>query len=229
MAYDREYIYVTWGGHLGSGGQEIWQNGVKLASPNAGDTPAFPTLTNGQALMTAMQTSWALTSNNCASYCYLQWVKFSRISKDGKLKGEPLYVSSTPTTGIAGPQSTTAHPYQVAMVATLWSGESYGKANYGRIYLPAPAYPVGNDGLIVGSNLNHANWVGTWLKGIENSAATWPGGTAPLYIHIMHNNFTEDGGYSRRPTKLRLGNVLDTQRRRRNALHETYTTATSYP
>jgi hypothetical protein len=229
MAYDRSYTYLTWGGGLGAGSQEIWQNGVKLAAPTAGDTPAFPTLTQMQALIAAMQAKWVSTSNQTMNWCTLKWVKASKISKDGVLLGQPMLVPTIPASGQAGPQTTISHPFQISYVMTLWSGQTYGKANYGRCYLPAPAFASGSDGQIQGSTQSHIDWFGSWLKGIESSAATWVGGTAPLFIHIMHNGKDQIEGTSRRVTVVRGGSVLDTQRRRRNKLREAYVGAATYP
>jgi hypothetical protein len=208
---------------------EIWQCGVRVASPEAHTTPAFPTLAQAQTLIGQLQTQWVLTTNQVMNWCKLKWLKFSELDLNGTLKGQPLVVTTNPAAGIAGPQTTVGHPYQVALALTLWSGQTYGKANYGRIYLPAPAYASSTDGQISGSTASHLNWAGTWLKTIETSAATWPGGTAPMYIHIMNNHAGTGDGVSRRVAKVRMGDKMDTQRRRRNKLKEIYADATTYP
>jgi hypothetical protein len=229
MAYDRGHVYVTWGGGLGVGNQEIWQTGVRLAPSVAGDTPAFPTLAQGQALMNAMQTKWIQGANQTINWCTLKWVKFSEIGTSGALLGQPLVIPSTPSAGIAGPQSTVSHPFQISYVMTLWSGQTYGKGNYGRCYLPGPAFASNNDGAISGSQASYVDWFGSWLKGIEASAATWPNGTAPLFVHIMHQGNSAGGERSSRVAKVRGGSIMDTQRRRRNKLREGYVDATTYP
>lgn len=229
MAYDRGHVYVTWGGTLGVGAQEIWQTGVRVAPGAAGDTPAFPTLAQGQALMSAMQTKWVLNTNQTMNWCTLKWLKFSEIGANGALLGQPLVVPSTPQSGIAGPQTTVAHPFQISYVMTLWSGSTYGKGNYGRCYLPAPAFASNNDGAISGSQQSMVDWFGSWLKGIESSAATWPNGSAPMWVHIMHQGSSSGGERSNRVAKVRAGNIMDTQRRRRNKLREVYLDAATYP
>src|SRR3954469_11166069 len=75
LEWDRGRVYVTWGGTLGSVEQEIWQNGVSLAGGAPGDTPAFPTLTQAQALMASLQTQWTAGANQTMSWCKLKWIK----------------------------------------------------------------------------------------------------------------------------------------------------------
>lgn len=229
MAYDREHVYVTWGGTLGSVENEIWQNGVRLAPAAKGSTPAFPTAAQGAILMTSMQNQWALSTNQTMNWCKLKWLKFSKIGLLGNLIGEPLLVPTTPPAGVAGPQTSVGHPYQVALTVTLWSGSTYGKANYGRFYLPAPAFASSVDGQISGSTVASANWVGTWLKNIETSAAGWPAGVAPMFVHIMGQAAVSADATSNRVLKVRIGDKMDTQRRRRNKIREIYTESTTYP
>lgn len=227
--YDRENTYVTWGGTLGSAGQEIWQCGIRLAPGAAGDSASFPTTTQANTLLMALSTQWTSTANQTMRWVKWSWLKFSRQDVHGLLKGDPLIATTTPPSGIAGPQSTISHPFQIAQCVTLWSGQTFGKGNYGRFYLPGPAYNIGDDGAVSGTVENACNWVGAWLKTIENSAASWPDGSSPMYISIMHKAAAQSSARTRRVAQVRVGNVMDTQRRRRNHLNETYSQATTYP
>lgn len=229
MSFDRGFCYVTWGGKLGTGGQEQWQNGVKLAPDTAGSTAALPTPAQAATIMTNLQAQWILTANLIGSSAFLQYMKFSKMDKDGHLIGEPVIAATNPTAGVAGPATTNPHPFQAAVVATLWSGGTFGKANYGRIYLPDPRVVIQTDGQMGGTLKPWVDWVATWLKTIEANAATWPDGQAPMYVMIMHNATGTATGISRHVQAVRMGSVMDTQRRRRNNLKETITTATTYP
>ena len=229
--YDRGHVYFTWGGTLGAGGQEIWQNGLRLAPDNLGSSAAFPTTTQANNLMTTLQAQWVNTSNGTGVSAYLKWIKFSRFDIHNELTNQPLVVATTPPAGVAGPSTTNPHPFQCTVVATLWSGLSFGKANYGRLYLPDPRIVVQTDGQMGGTLKPWIDWLGTWMKALETSAAAWPDGEAPMHCYIMHKGgeISSDPGTSKRITQVKMGSVMDTQRRRRNNLRETYTLATTYP
>lgn len=103
------------------------------------------------------------------------------------------------------------HPPQVALCASLQTVRA-GRHSRGRFYLPAPVIPVTSSGVISQANRDTvAGRLGVFLNAVNAIDDT-----ANAVI------VAGSDGISSAVNILRLGLVLDTQRRRRNALAENY-------
>lgn len=211
MVYAREHILVTWGGH--SGGGDIWQCGWRFGT-GSGGTISWPT--SGfllgpmyAALVTAFEGS--LISGGAA----LEWVKVAHIKNDGNYARDPQDYLGAQTFGNI---STLASGPQDSMCVSLWSGSSIGKGNHGRFYLPWSGANV--DRLtgryvlsLIVPILSH--WR-TAIHAVQDQLNNDMGAGDPVHLVIMGS--TTD----KRVSQIKIGDVMDTQRRRRNALTETY-------
>jgi hypothetical protein len=219
MTYDRQSTYLTWGGTIGGSGIDGWQCGVHLTPPAAGGSAMLPgqsmldTLLNG-----AIKTFHTSAGAAIALPCLLTWAKAALLGLDGKYLLESTYSTVTPAPGAK------AAPYtggpQLSGVVTLWSGGTLGQANYGRFYVPWWEAAVDSSARVIAPAI--ADFQAAALV-LVNGINSWSVANlgAGYRIRIMSKL---GGGTTKDATKLRVGNVKDTQQRRRRQLTETYTT-----
>ena len=223
MAYDRPHIYLTWGGPFGSSNVEEWQCGVRLSSSTPDLGAALPSQAQLDGLLASLSTLWTANNTNSIS-CALQWIKAARIGPDGQYSADPVMATRT---ALYGTGSTIIHPWQSALVLTFRSGEKFGWANVGRVYWPNPAIQISaTTGKSTNVVLNLVNTFGDWFKTIETSAFGWSNGeiAGELQIRLMSKH-----GVTKDVKTFSVGDVVDTQRRRRASVPETYIVATSWP
>ncbi len=219
MSYDREHLYLTWGGSLGtSSGPEIWQNGVRIMAPVGDPTPGMPDATSLQDVFdNGLSPLHSAATFVISNHAWLQWVKAVKIGTDGAYAGEPVSYSAT---AVAGGSTVTSSRtgMQDSTVISLWSGLTLGKANYGRIYTPWSESTVDqNTGRVpsVTTDFQAAlaadmiGYINTWATGLPN----------PGLVAIMSKI---GSGVSKYVNYVRVGDVRDTQRRRRDGIAETY-------
>lgn len=110
-----------------------------------------------------------------------------------------------------------AMPNQVAVVASLRTGTP-GARGRGRVYLPLLGAQVGTNGRLVGLQRgNIANGMKTLLDSINDDLVSELGTGNWLSVESGVGS-----GLSSRMTSVRVGDVLDTQRRRRDKIQEAY-------
>lgn len=149
-------------------------------------------------------------------YSRLSSVKAAAIGSSGHYLVDPVILSSA-----YGAGSDNLVPPQCSMVATLWSGQTLGRANYGRLYLPHTQ----------GSNTATSPYVNTATCGnIADGVKAWLDLANGYFDGLSHPaaliNLSAVGvGLNKAVTQVRIGNVVDTQRRRRNRLKEVYSSA----
>lgn len=203
---------VTFGGELYG---DIWQCGLHMLG-DAGGITSVPYDTILADIKTDV-TTW-FTAIGVTSAAKLNRVSFNEI--------DPLtkkYVSATNSyelsfTGIPGTVSSNLHP-QISLCNSLLTGAKRGIAARGRIYPPPTVQvnQVGNDGqLASGARLAMA----TATKNLVANLNNWPGLNLPTVPEVVILGYD---GSMRKVTSVSVGSIPDTQRRRRNALKETYT------
>lgn len=209
--FDQPHIYLQWGGSLPGG--EQWSNGMRITQP--GQNGAAISYATSQAYLTNAVLSLAAFHSSADTYvssrAILEFAKANVIGLDGKyvypLTNESVF---TPVPG-AGPN----HPAnQVALAVSLTTGVNRGVAHRGRFYLPMPSLEPQANGLI---SPEARNPVITAANALIVALNTDPSG---LKVAVMSR---KSGAPSHRQvTNVEVGRVLDTQRRRRRSLAETY-------
>jgi len=219
MAYGGQFLKITWQFTVKSS-DEIADTSLNYTSA-PGWTGAVAALAElddtdladmRQAYVTEMMD---LDHISWADYSVLNSIKVAAISTAGEYLTDPLVAETdTPSDGTAVgvlPQST--------VVLSLRSGFTLGKGNYGRMYLPhttlgtvaeTPFANATNTAAIAEAGAAFLNSVSATL----NAALT-----ATVFPAIMSQ---AAGTPSKGVTQVAVGNVTDTQRRRRNRLQETY-------
>jgi len=217
--FDAPHLYVQWGGKLPGG--EQWSNGVRMAYTGFEMPETIPAgLISGVG--SAIQALHTSTGTKISSGAKLSFIKFARIGVNGhyvpNVPGVQANPQITTLADIAGSQTLVSGPAnQQAIAVTLTTGYSTGVAKKGRFYLPMPVYyPQVTDGLITATEAN----------AIQDAAALWlttVNASDPNYRVAVFSR--KDGAATHRlVTGVWVGRVVDTQRRRRRSLPETYVT-----
>lgn len=171
--------------------------------------------------------TWQLGANRISSTCVLQQLKLSPIvAPTGHLIPAPPYAQGTPcvlTWKTPAPGGSTAGilPLQNALVISHRSQQP-GRHGRGRIFRPGlnPQNAIGPTGYV--SSTGQTDFVNLQVALLQ--ALTYSGlgtgspQTAPVVTGKPFVNYA-------RVTEVRVGNVPDTQRRRRRSLPETYVSA----
>jgi hypothetical protein len=207
--YDSAHIYVQWGGKLP--GPETWSCGVRMAGPSATAVADAATLLDDYA--GAVSAYHARVGTGLCATAKLSWVKVNAIGTDGKYM--------VPTTNeqimadVPGTYSTAQlFPNQVAYAVSLKTAVSRGPAHRGRFFLPAPGGALDANGLVSD----------TYRDGVRTSTDTFIAAMNAATPGWQMAIFSRKAGAPthREVTTSEVGRVLDTQRRRRRSLAESY-------
>jgi hypothetical protein len=208
--FDAAHLYLQWGGKL-PGGDE-WSCGLRLANQGSGDPVA-----NAPAMLSAVagavQSFHSGTSTFISNYCLLSFVKLNGISTSGTYI-EPVTHEAV-IGDLAGTGGTsTVHPNQVALAISLTTGVSRGPAHRGRFFMPMPALGTGAFGKIssgIADEIGGSAW--SFVQALNGVSPSWK-------VAV----FSRKSGAAthRLVTGVEVGMTLDTQRRRRNKLTETW-------
>ena len=218
MAYAHKVCRVTFSGKMWSG-QEEWSTGLFLGMVD--DDSSAPTQEQADAAAGAFKTMFTHGNMKIANAYTFEKVKLASIGTNGQtIANEVVY--ATPPGGIGTGAATTGHhPSQCSLVVTLASERPRGVASKGRMYLPGTAVNIDNGRIPTADRTNMSGILATFFDtfvdqffypGVLILAAKESG---PAGIFPPQNDAV---------SKIRLGDVVDTQRRRRNGLSESYTT-----
>jgi len=200
-------------------GEEIWSTGFYLGNI-AADADA-PTESLATSIGALWQTFFTHTNSRVSSQFQCTEVKIAQLGTDGNTIPDSVKYFTYPAP-ISGIQGSTLYPPQVAMVATLVGPVARGLASKGRMFLPGISAAVTTNGRI--SDLNRgelATNVRTFIRGVSDIAET---DNVPILASQGRPGIGGTAPISREVVSVRVGNVYDTQRRRRNGLAEAYST-----
>jgi len=224
-AYQYKVAKVTISGTCFAG-QEEWSTGFYLGS-DSGD--ALDPGTTSAAAIAARWTTFFTHAQAFVSTAYkTDAVKVSLLNTDGDVDLSQIDIYDYPS-AITGVSGGAPLPPQISVVATLTSDNQRGLASKGRMYLPGvnlPIFPTDPhfspteqgqmatklEEFIEGVN-DEFNLPGRVVLASKGHKVQGPGGP---------DDYSYADGITRYVTGLRIGNVYDTQRRRRNGLVEGY-------
>jgi hypothetical protein len=197
---------IVWGGGLC--GTESWSCSVHIVHPSPEDAPTVL-----PALKTAITTwfqSAGLHVNAGATFTY---VKINRIDP-----ATGRYVDQTNSNTLAfnpvlPPSGSFAAAPQLSAAVSLGTASSRGLASKGRFYPPSPGGDPGVTGHLNSADVT--NYLNDNAALIRAFNAAVPGGVVSV--------FSATGQVAQPVTTVRVGDVTDTQRRRRKSLVEKYT------
>ena len=222
----RESLYVTWLFHMKQD-TEVAQTGVHITTYagqyDAGHELDALTLANLTALDTAMFKLLSSPGFAFADYGLYLGLKVAAVGQDGAYVKEPrIFTRQTPYTGSGGgfviPQA--------SVVLSLLGGNLLRKGNRGRVYLPYTSASSSN----TGSPRIPANLVGLMATAaktfvVDVNAAVSVGGSNAQRVSIVSQQPASAEPFTAEPVvTVKVGDIVDTQRRRRNKLAENYST-----
>lgn len=219
MAFAHKVNRVTISGTM-FGGEEEWSTGFYFGY--TGGDADLP----DQTLVDGIGPLWQTFFTNATSRVSNQWktseIKVAQLGTDGKtIPDSPVYY--TYPAPITGAYNSPSFPPQCALVATLVGPLPRGLASKGRMFLPGIVGSVDSNGRLGDTDRGTiCTNIKTFLTAVNalpannvvvlaSKGSLVPGGSAPIIKAAI---------------SVRVGNVYDTQRRRRNALTEVYSTAT---
>lgn len=227
MVYKRHWL-LSFGGTVANG-QDIWSNNIRMTNDETGQPDTVPGSTLETLLDDYVADIRAFIGNTNA-YIYngvtCSWVKFNEIGPDGH------YVDKTTThlrvlngTGnlapIFGTAGTPTPPsYQSVCVTTL-TDRARGPASKGRLYLPQCAAPLQGPGRMTSTvSQNIATAAASFFTALGDEAGVDVTAMRPAVVSNVGNP-----GPTSVITKVKVGDVPDVIRRRKNNLVEAYATA----
>lgn len=140
---------------------------------------------------------------------------------DGSLEAVSEHTRTSPVAGT----SAASHPYQTAMVCSLRTPDSTARGK-GRLYWPATGATISPSTLRVASSsvTDYLNGMNAYLANVRLAIRGVAGlTTATLRV------WSRTSSQLQVVTSLRVGDVADVQRRRRDALVESYSSAAVAP
>lgn len=219
MAYV-PHILIAFGGALTekTASDEIWECTLRAFPGSSGGPDSLVGASlDLQAWCNAMAgplgTWFGSASQQNANNSNVSYVKANIIGTDGKYTSAATNV--TDFTAVAGGSTQTIPSF--CSVATSWgSNKARGPASHGRLYLPNYTFAV-TGAEITGTAATAAMNSGKSLINLirANTSGLSGGVMSPALVSSI-------GGAWAYINSVRVGNVVDTQRRRRNAVPETY-------
>lgn len=207
-------------------GNEQWSTGFYLGSPNgdAADPEGHAAII--EPFWTALWNPGSATAFS-NKYATTQ-IKVAQVKTDGKTDPDMIDYYTYPV-ALNGGSAAAPLPPQCATVCTLTSDIQRGLAAKGRMYMPGITFlPEGTTGKhSAGSVTALMNVMETFLNAVHQ-----PGGNLQNLILASHGRRLRDlvsgevtgyvGAKNAVVTGFRIGDVIDTQRRRRDDLTEVY-------
>lgn len=209
--YVAPHLYLQWGGTLPGG--DIWSCGLRMSTVGAGTVDSAASMLDGAAAAVSAFHGASSGGVQINSRCVLTFVKLNAIGTNGKY----MLQTTNEKSGLnvpGGIVDSNPPPNQVCLAISLQTAVARGAASKGRFYVPLPAYSIGTDGRI---GVTYAENAGT---GADTMIAALNALNTGLKVAVYGQ---KQGVLAQRlVTGVRVGRVLDTQRRRRNKLVEDY-------
>lgn len=227
MATYREgFIKLTFGGQLAAG-QDEWNCGINLAAENDALIPiggvdlerAFDLYVEEMQddIVTIFSAYVSDILMSIPAGATLDYVKLALIGEDGK------YVKEAAVFEVVGVNGGANNPYipQVSLVMTLQSEKFRDPGKYNRFYLPT-VVPIGSNNYRPSNTLRMAERTADLLSVLTREMSPF-NNAVRVYPAAVSSSDKIDEAY-REIKYVKVGNVFDTQRRRRNKIGETYAT-----
>jgi hypothetical protein len=222
MPYASEFLRIRWTFTVAES-EEIADTGLNLAVPGGTefDAAAALAVANDTTLDDLFEAYFDMVGTTgsflWADYSRLTGVHMSAVNEAGAQLGETKEKAYTASN--AGNDANT--PPQCTVVGTLWSGQSVGSGNFGRMYLPHTRLllETGRARSTAAEADAAASLFGTFISTVNGIGASLPSDPEVII------NSSKGAGSNKAPSEVRVGRVVDTQRRRRNRLEEDYQSA----
>lgn len=227
-----EHVLVTFGGTLGTApAGDSWQCGVRVtgAGPN-GSTPNLDRVGYANAISTPLQTWFTSVTGTYGVMrqdAVLTFIKVASVHLDtpaapAKPRWKYDVAGNNPQirTKSSGGPSAGVFPWFLSLAYSWTTANLHGWGHTGRIYPPIAWPGTGASGAnltsaVVADHVTKAKALLTALAQLDGSGTT----AVPVVASLKD-------GSTHQITGVRVGNVIDVQRRRKEQIPETYTAAT---
>jgi hypothetical protein len=218
MAYANKIQRLTFSGTC-FGGQEVWSTGLFIA--DIGVDIGTATQGSVDAYAALWKTFFQLSNVGISSSYLHTQTKLQVLSTAGV--PDPVNTVYNNAITSVGAYGSNPHVPQAALVASLLSAGTHGLATKGRMFLPGVYQAVDPSTGRISSTAatNIATAFQTFINGINTAAPV--GSVVAL---CSKGTTATPAGVSHPVSHVQIGNVFDTQRRRRNGLTETYVNKT---
>lgn len=222
--YNEPFLKLTFGGTQASG-QDIWTCGINLSIQNDELIPIAPTnavvafenyIEDVDVDIVDIFSNYISASDmDVPTSATLDYIKLAVIDTDGQyIVDAHIWEPVDVTGGISR-----AYIPQVSLVMTLQSDKRVDPGKYGRFYLPT-VVPSQVSGYRPTKTQEKATLTANLLAALNRRVG---GGLADVRVQPAAVTSASNFSGSYRPfTQVKVGNVFDTQRRRRNKIGETY-------
>jgi hypothetical protein len=214
--YADKVVRVTLHGQMLNGSEE-WQTGFYVGQ--AQGPAGTPSQAWTQGVCDAFATFFTVGSGISNAFTFLE-AKAALLNVVGKYDNPDGAVVAQPATVKYGPETGPPLPPQCALVATLVAGSGKGLAGKGRMYIPGVKWGIDSTGHLDSGAVGS---LGTKLTDFINAVNALPDRPGVVINASRGHKLSLGLGARNVPVNgVRVGNVYDTQRRRRNALAESY-------
>ena len=192
---------------------ESWSFNLRFGSED-NQSGGGGTVTQAMADAAALACRAMITSTDArfSTATHFDEVRVYPIGANGKMTAEPNIAA--PTEPTKGPVSGPHLPFQSSLVVSL-TANGIGKGKRGRFYLPMQCLEVTTSGTVQPAQMaTVVPAVVTFLNALNDGAATTPNQALGI------SGSTGAQGTFRTVRHITVGNVIDTQRRRRRSLVE---------
>lgn len=220
MAYPSKLLRITFGGGLY--GKEIWSNSLHVGGNVVVPTDAALAETAAGSVSGVIQGWFKGSAANIDGNATLEWVKVAVIGPDGKYIGNATTVEVRGATGGFSSGYTSPAAPQNTLAITLTTDQRRGLAKMGRIYPPMNAHVTGANGTD-STSAQQATAAAKMISDLNDAFALNATYGTALKV-VVASNVRE--GKILPVTGVKVGDVIDTQRSRRNAMRENYALAT---
>lgn len=216
MTYEHSFLKISAIGQL-SNTEEIFATsfhaGYENNSISAPEWEALtPTVLNDIA--DAFGAFWSSNEARVPAPWILQTVKVAALNLEGKYIFEPKQVNGLNINGARVGQPFAA---QLSLASTIVSGKWRDPGKYNRMYIPTIAVANPTSSLSETEQTGYLNAFKGMINDMNDALST----INPNVKVIVASN-TSSGGSALYAKSVRVGRVIDTQRRRRNKLPENY-------
>lgn len=218
MAFAHKVMRITAFG-TAFGADEEWSTGFYYGQEGA--DAATPTQLTANAVLAHWTTFFQNSTSNISNAYKTVGVRVALMGTNGIMDPNANFYAY-PTVPFTGANASTPMPAQISLVASLQARPDRGLASKGRMYLPGVNESVDTTGRISGTKtLAIATNLDTMFTAMN--------GAIDIGGYLINASKGGSGTnlappINRRVEDVLVGNVYDTQRRRRNQLTETYST-----
>ena len=218
VVYAHKVNRVTLSGTMYNGAEE-WSTGFWMGEE--GLDAQTPDQAYVDAILAAWTTAFSAATTYISNYYVTTQAKVAHINTNGTTDSANV-VYAFPGSTVQGGVSTNHMPPQCSLVVTLQSDRPRGLASKGRMYLPGIAIGMQNNGKILNTARDTiATNMQAFFNTIRASAAI---PDDPILAAKGVGAFPELTAQNDYIETIKVGDVIDTQRRRRNGLVESYVT-----